>query len=186
MQPDARLQDRSYGMAAALLTIYTTCIAANMYLAYFMHWIELRAWLRAKARQAAAAAAAAAVGGDAEPQLPPPPESCVVWVGGVPLTQAQLVRMERSLGASLLLDGRGLLGRASMLLFHGAILNTLFLAALALSHLLALRLWPPSLPVSVLNMYYPLRPEVGGDVCRPGEEPRYEGWLGLLLWAMQR
>lgn len=185
--PDATLQDRSYGMAAALLTIFTTCIAANMYLAYFMHWIELRAWLRTKARQAAAAVTTA-VGGRAEPSVPPaaPADACVVRVGGVELTRAQLVSMERSLGASLLLDGRGLLGRTAMLLFHGAILNTLFLLAVGVSHLLALRLWPPLLPGSVLDMYYPLTPEVGGDVCRPGEEPRYEGWLGLLLWVMQR
>lgn len=106
-------------------------------------------------------------------------------VGGVQLTHQQLQSMEKSLGAALLLDGQGLLGRVALLCLHTSILNTLFLVALFVSQVLVLQVGPQLLPDSVVAMYYPLRPEVAGDVCRPGDEPRYEGWLGLLLWAMQ-
>jgi hypothetical protein len=187
IQPVDRLRNRSPGMTNALFVIYSTCVAMNMYLAYLIQWIELRGWLRNKARQAAAAAgrrplrllAAAAAAAAAA-------EGPCVSIEGVQLTQQQLRLLERSPGAALLLDGRGVLGRASMCCLHACIINMLCLGALFISQVLVLQTGPQLLPESVLVMYYPLKPEVTGDVCWPRDEPRYEGWVGWLLWALQR
>lgn len=102
------------------------------------------------------------------------------------MTQQQLRAWEKSPGAALLLDGRGVLGRASMFCLHACVINMLLLVALLFSQVVVLQIGPQLLPESVLAMYYPLKPEVTGDMCRPGDKPRYEGWVGWLLWALQR
>lgn len=50
IQPDDSLQDRSHCYTLTLLIVFSTAVAANLYLAYVIQWIELRLWLREKAR----------------------------------------------------------------------------------------------------------------------------------------
>lgn len=204
MRPDSALQDRSASMTVTLLTIYLSTVVVTLYLAYVGQWIELRGWLRDKAalvvaRQFVAGrhqrGADIAMSREPAPAPSPPPPAAPlppsstplppkVEINGVEVTQQQLLNMVRSPWAALLLDGQGLLGQASMFCLHASAIHVCLIGSLLTSQLLVLRVAPRVLPAPILHMYYPLiAPPRGGagDVCQPGDEPQFVGWLGKLL-----
>lgn len=167
----ARLQDRSSAMTVAVVAMHFSAAAFSIYLAYMSQWMQMRTWLRQKAQARPA--------GQQH-------ESSVIEVGGVQMTVRQLQDMRKSNAALLLLDGigRGTLARASMACLHVALVNTILLGVVVLSHVLVLKVVPGALTGPTLSMYYPLRPDLTGDVCRPEDEPRFSGFWGGLLFVL--
>lgn len=168
--PAAVLQGRSTSMVQAMLTLYISTVAVTVYLAYMCHWMELRAWLRQKMRLA--------------PYTPPGAPARPVYIDGVPLTKQHLQDMLASKFATVLLDGRGVLGRVVRGLLHLGALNMVCLMSLLTSQVLALHVVPRLLPASMFHMYYPHAPESEGGMCSPDSAPVYSGWFGGLLWAL--
>lgn len=167
---DTSLHNRTVSVVMALVTTYLTLGAATVYLAYMIQWRELRRWLKEKACCHSPPAEAAA--------------DAAVNINGVLLAPRQLLELRQSPAASLLLDGRGLLGRLSMVLLHASILNGMCLASLLLSQVLVLRLAPQVVPASVLSIYFPTHPDVEQGVCSPDAAPQFTGWMGRLLLVL--
>lgn len=168
---DQRLQNHAADMAIVLLTMHLSSAAVSMYIGYMSQWVQLRQWLRHKAH------------GCPPGQQQRTSPTCPVDVGGVLVTPQQLQDMTKSNAAMLLLDARGTLGGASMVCFHACVVNVLLLAALLLSCALALQVAPRLLPEPLLMMFYPLKPEVAGDMCWPEDEPQpiTNGMFGRVL-----
>lgn len=191
------LQDHCTAMTVALLTMHLSAAAVSMYLAYISQWVQVRAWLRQQEVSASTHAQQQQQTQQQETQQQQPAQlrsqqqeeqpallACPRDVGGVPLTPRQLAVMRRSHAATLLLDGRGLLGRASMACFHAAAVNLILLGVLLLSRLLVLVVGPRVLPGPLLRAYYPLALGLGGGVCRPEDEPQLSGFWGSLLFLL--
>jgi membrane protein implicated in regulation of membrane protease activity len=187
------LQDHCTAMTVALLTMHLSAAAVSMYLAYISQWVQVRAWLRQQAvnairhttqqqqtqQQQQAQQQQQQQQENQRASLASPREVC-----GVPLTPRQLAGMRRSHAATLLLDGRGLLGHASMACFHACAVNLILLGVLLLSRLLVLVVGPQVLPGPLLRAYYPLALGLGGGVCRPEDEPQLSGFWGGLLFLL--
>lgn len=171
ISPAQQLTGRSVAMTVALLTMHISTVAISMYLAYLSQWWQVRQWLRDKACRT------------------PPGRG---WhsdesadIEGVYISRARLLQLSRSPGAALLLDGyNGAIGRASMTLLHAGIVNTLLFVSVLLSQVLVLCVGPAVLPHLLLDFYFPPSPGFGGDMCRPEDAPQFEGWVGLLVWAL--
>lgn len=172
ISPGPELQGRSASMVLAMLTIYVSSVAVTMYMAYMFHWMELREWLRQKARLAT-------------PARPGEP-ACPVHIDGVPVTRRQLQRMCRSRVAQVLLEGQGTVSRTAMVLLHIGLLDLLCMLSLIVSQLVALRIGPKLLPAAMMHMYYPVRRELeeGMYMCSPDSAPVYTGLFGRLLLAL--
>jgi hypothetical protein len=131
--------------------------------------------------QPATAAAAAAAADRVVPADIHTDECPMACVSGVLLSPQQLLDLCRSHVSLLLLDGRGLLGRAAMVCFHAGIVNTILLLSWLLSHVLVLRVAPHVLPRLLVALYYPPAPGVGGDVCGLENAQQFSGLVGRFV-----
>jgi len=157
-------------MLLSQVIIYITTVAATLHVVYISQWVELRRWLRAKA---------------CPPALPGRRgQRCTVVINGVCLSRRQVLDACQTPAARLLLDGQGVLGKASMLLLHASLVNIVCLVALLISQVLVLQLAPMALQGPLLPVYYPLKPEVERGMCPAAEEPQFTGWLGSLVLAL--
>jgi hypothetical protein len=178
-------------MTVALLTMHLSAAAVSMYLAYISQWVQVRAWLRQQAVNASRHTQQQQQM-QQQQQQPQPQQlegrrvliACPRDGGGVLLTPRQLAGMRQSHAATMLLDQRGLLGRASTVCFHACAVNLILLGVLLLSRLLVLVVGPHMLPGPLLRAFYPPAPGLGGGVCRPEDEPRVSGFWGSLLFLL--
>lgn len=156
-------------MLLSQVIIYITTVAATLHVVYISQWVELRRWLRAKA---------------CPPALPGRRGQSTVVINGVCLSRRQLLDACHTPAARLLLDGEGVLGKASMLLLHASLVNIVCLMSLLVSQVLVLQLAPMVLQGPLLPVYYPLTPELERGVCPAAEEPQFTGWMGSLVLAL--
>jgi hypothetical protein len=199
--PDDSLRGHTADMVAALATMHITTIAISIYLAYISQWVQQRAWLASKASASLRSGPTHLAGrsgsdthtGGVDPGRDPgaadvdqhpalgSDECPMACVSGLVLSSQQLIDLCRSNAALLLLDGRGLFGRAAMVCFHAGIVNMILLLSWVVSHVLVMRVAPHVLPRLLLAVYYPPAPGFGGDVCGLEERRHFSGLLGKML-----
>lgn len=179
---DDSLQGHTADMTAVLVAMHISAIAGSMYLAYISQWAQMRAWLARKAYACITPdTAEGSTEGTAARQVELQGLECPVEFYGVVLTPQQLLDVCRSKAAALLLDGRGVLGRASMVCFHTGIVNTILLLSWLCSRVVVLQFASRVLPRLLLWLYYPVATGSAEEVCSLQQEPQFSGVLGRLL-----
>eukprot|EP00883_Tetradesmus_obliquus_P013022 jgi/Sobl393_1/5937/SZX75502.1 len=145
-----RLAGRSSAVLLSMCTMLATLTLLLWWLAFLVQWLELRAWLDARLKQA-----------EGRDGLAAGSSSSNTVIGGVPVPTERLVSLQSSKAAELLLKpAPGIAGIIMLSLLHLSLLSLLCNVALLAAHGVVYWLMPALLNDAEFDAFYPLAPSV--------------------------